>query len=143
MKLSPHFTLEELTVSQTAARMGIDNTPPPAVVRALERTALGLELVRVRLAAPIIISSGYRSPALNACIGSKDTSQHLKGEAVDFSAPGFGSPRQIVDYLINSGLEFDQMILEFNSWVHLSFVQSGARRHALLIDTAGTRPLYA
>lgn len=143
MRLTPHFTLAEMVVSQTAARRGIDNTPPPEVIEALRRTALGLEAVRIRLAAPIIISSGYRSPELNAAVGGSPRSQHMSGEAVDFTCPGFGPPRQVVDALADSGIEFDQLIVEFDAWVHVSFVRQGARRHVLQIDRNGARPLYA
>jgi zinc D-Ala-D-Ala carboxypeptidase len=146
MNLSAHFTLAELTVSDTAARRGIDNGPPLDAVQALKRTALGLEAVRVRLGgAPVIVTSGYRSLALNRAIGSKDTSQHIKGEAVDFICPRFGTPAEIVAALRDSGIEYDQLILEFagtgRGWVHCSF--SAAPRHmALMIDEQGTRPLW-
>lgn len=141
--LSPHFTLDELTVSQTAARLGLDNDPGPEVLAALKRTALGLEAVRVRLGgAPILVSSGYRSPAVNAAVGGSPSSQHMRGEAVDFTSPRFGTPRQIVDALADSDVPYDQLILEFGRWVHISF--SGTpRRHALVIDRSGTRPLMA
>ena len=138
MQLSPHFTLAELTVSQSAARLGIDNNPPPSVIKALERTALGLEGVRMLLGAPVLVSSGYRSPALNKAIGGAKNSQHMTGQAVDFICPGFGSPRQIVKTLVNSGMQFDQCILEFDRWVHLSFSDK-PRRQALIIDRTGTR----
>lgn len=75
MQLSNHFTLEEFTHSQTAARLGIGNQVPAQVMPALQRTAEGLEGVRMRLGnRPLVISSGYRSPALNTAIGSKPTS---------------------------------------------------------------------
>ena len=140
--ISPHFTLDEFTLSQTAERQGIDNTPPGPIIDSLRRTAQGLEGVRVRLGGcPLIISSGYRCPTLNAMVGGSAKSQHMTGEAADFTAPRFGTPRQIVDALADSGIEYDQVILEFGRWVHISFVQHGARHQALIIDQAGTRPL--
>ena len=148
MKLSPHFDLAEFTASQEAARRGIDNTPPPEVLDNLRRTAVGLEGIRILLGVPIIISSGYRSLELNRALGSKDTSQHRTGQAVDFTAPGFGGPRHVADRIIDAGIGYDQIILEYptspsGGWVHCSFVPEGARRQALLIDGSGTRPLYA
>lgn len=141
--LSPHFTLEELTVSQEAARRGIDNTPTPEAMEALKRTAMGLEAVRMRLGgAPILVSSGYRSPAVNAAVGGSKSSQHMRGEAADFTAPRFGNPRAIVDALVDSDVPYDQLILEFGRWVHISFSQR-PRRQALVIDTTGTRPWMA
>ncbi len=141
--LSPHFGLDELTHSQTAARLGLDNDPGPQVLAALKRTALGLEAVRLRLGgAPILISSGYRSPAVNKAVGGSLASQHIRGEAVDFTAPRFGDPRQIVDALVGSDVPYDQLILEFGQWVHISFADR-PRRLALVIDRSGTRPLTA
>ncbi len=141
--LSPHFTLDELTVSQEAARRGLDNTPPAAALEALKRTAMGLESVRMRLGgAPILVSSGYRSPAVNAAVGGSKSSQHMQGEAADFTAPRFGTPRAIVDALVDSDVPYDQLILEFGRWVHVSFSQH-PRRQALVIDTSGTRPWIA
>ena len=129
MYLSTHFTLEELTASQEAIRKGIDNAPTPDVVTNLKRTALGLEQVRTRLGAPIIISSGYRSPALNAAVGGAKDSQHMIGEAADFICPGFGSPATVVSALMDSGIKFDQLIQE-GKWVHISF--SAKPRHQVL-----------
>lgn len=145
MRLSAHFTLAEFTVSQTASRLGIDNTPTPEALENLKLVAQGLEGVRILLGVPIVISSGYRCLALNRAIGSKDSSQHVKGEAVDFEAPGYGSPRNVMDRIIDSGMDFDQCILEYppDGWVHMSFVRSGSRHQALVIDRDGTRPFVA
>jgi len=145
MMLSPHFAMSEFCVSDTAARRGIDNTPPGHVIQALERTALGLEAVRVRLGtAPITITSGYRSLPLNRLIGSRDSSQHVMGEAADFICPRFGTPAEIVAAVRDSGIPFDQLILEYarngGGWVHMSFTDR-PRRMALEIDAQGTRPL--
>lgn len=141
MNLSPHFTLDELTVSQEAARRGIDNTPPPEVIRALERTAQGLEAVRIRLGgAPIVVSSGYRCPELNAAIGGAKASQHMTGQAADIICPRFGGPVEVAYALRDSGIEYDQLILEYGRWVHISF-SAHPRHMALIIDKAGTRPM--
>lgn len=143
MKLSTHFDLSEFTLSQTAARQGIDNTPPADVIESLKRTAQGLEGIRILLGVPVIVSSGYRSPRLNAAVGGSKGSQHMTGEAADFTAPGFGAPRHVMDRIIDVGLEFDQCILEFATagagWVHISFAAAGNRRQALVIDKDGTR----
>jgi zinc D-Ala-D-Ala carboxypeptidase len=139
MKLSTHFALAEFTTSQTAARRGIDNTPPPEVIAALHRTALGLEMVRALIQCPIHINSGYRSPALNKAIGGARNSQHTRGEAADIVAPGFGTPAELVKAIIaHPEIAFDQCILEFDSWCHISFT-ANPRRQALVIDRAGTR----
>jgi hypothetical protein len=150
MFLSTHFTLAEFTVSQTADRHGVDNTPPLEIIEALKYTAQGLEGVRILLGVPILISSGYRCLALNRRIGSKDTSQHVKGEAADFTAPGFGGPTTVMTRILESGLDYDQCILEYatdpkrpgRGWVHMSFTRK-PRHQALVIDDTGTRPWMA
>ena len=142
--LSPHFSLAELTASDTAARQGIDNMPPPDVLETLKHTAVGLEAVRALLGAPLHVSSGYRCPALNKLVGGQPKSAHCLGEAADFVAPQFGSCEQIVARLVASGLTFDQVILEFpksasGGWVHISF-NGRIRRQALVIDKGGVWP---
>lgn len=138
-QLSPHFSLEEMTFSQTAARRGIDNTPPEGVRQRLETTAARMEGVRRALGEkPIRVSSGYRSPALNDAIGGSDTSAHTLGWAVDFTCPGFGTPLQVAKALAESGIPFDQLIHEHGSWVHISFDPRG-RQQLLTIDRKGVR----
>ena len=148
MNLSPHFTLAEFVVSDTAARRGIENDPPADLLHALKRTAQGMEAVRVRLeivklapATRIIVTSGYRSPALNAAVGGQPSSQHTRGEAADFIAPRFGSPTEVAAALRDSVVDYDQLILEFGRWVHISFSQA-PRHQALVIDARGTRPMF-
>lgn len=144
MQLSTHFTLAELTRSPTAARLGIDNTLPPDLLGAAKRTCEGLELVRSLLGDnPIRISSGYRCLALNSAIGSKPTSNHVHAEAVDFTCPSFGDPRDIVKAIVESDIQFHKVALEHydgngGGWVHLSFTDN-PKRQALIIDHAGTR----
>lgn len=140
MNLSAHFTLEELTHSQTASRRGIDNTPPDSVIANMRDVLCpGLEQVRTLLGKPILISSGYRSPRLNATVGGSAKSQHMEGLAADFTCPGFGPPLVVAHAIKNSGIEFDQLLYEFGEWVHISFARH-PRLQVLTIDTRGTRP---
>lgn len=126
-QLSTHFSLEELTASDTAMRMGINNDLPIELVPAMRATAELLEAIRSRLSdlaakpVPILISSGYRCPALNRAIGSADTSDHIRGHAADFRAPAFGTPLQICRALapLVSTLGIGQLIYE-HTWVHVS-----------------------
>ena len=136
--LSPHFSLAELTASDTAARKGINNTPGPDALAALVRTATGLEGVRALLGVPVLVSSGFRCRELNELVGGQPMSQHTLGQAADFTAPLYGDPEKIAVRLIKSGLAFDQLIVEYGRWVHCSFALS-PRRQALVIDSAGTR----
>jgi zinc D-Ala-D-Ala carboxypeptidase len=139
MKLSPHFSLEELIHSDTATRLDIDNTPSEEVMDNLKFLAEKLEDVRALLHNPMLISSGYRSYALNDHLGSKRTSAHTRGLAVDFISPSFGTPEEIVEAIVNSDIEYDQVILEFGRWVHLAFTPDEPRKQALIIDKKGTR----
>ncbi len=120
MKLSDHFALAEFVTSQTAARRGIDNTPPPEVLERLVGTAQALEAVRSLLGKPLLISSGYRCPALNKAIGGAVGSAHVLGYAADFICPGFGDPLEVCQAIAASDLKFDQ-IIEEGTWVHISF----------------------
>lgn len=139
MYLSANFTVDEFVASQTAAREGIDNDLPIELLPAAKRTAYGLEMVRTLLGdKPILISSGYRSAALNAAVKGSMGSQHLVAEAVDFTCPSFGTPAQIVNTLVKSQLYYDQCILEYGRWVHISFNERN-RKQALIIDKDGTR----
>ena len=138
MNLSTHFTLDEFTHSQTAARRNIDNSPPAYIIPKLAATAAGMELVRALLGKPISLSSGYRGPALNSVVRGSKNSQHMTGEACDFVCPAFGTPDKIVKAILSSSIPYDQLILEFSSWVHISFSDRN-RKQALIIDSAGTR----
>ena len=142
MQLSEHFSFEELVASETAARYGIDNTPPISYDANLRHLADGLEAVRVILGNnPIHINSGYRSRELNKLVGGQPNSAHLTGLAADIICPGFGPPRAVCAAIIKSPLGFDQIILEFFSWTHIAFAVPGiyARRDQLIIDSGGTR----
>jgi len=138
-RLTPHFTLEEFTFSQTATRKGIDNTPHEGILDNLCILANGMENVRSLLNAPIYVSSGYRCPELNDLLGSKRTSKHTQGLACDFTSNAYGSPQIIFADIITSDIPFDQLILEFDRWIHISFVEDGGtpRKQALIINGEG------
>jgi len=143
--LSAHFTLAELLASDTAQQQGIDNTPDDQVLIELTRTALMLEAVRRVLGnKPIIVSSGYRCPELNKAVGGASNSQHMYGQAADFTCPDFGSPEDVIRAIYAAGkIPFDQMIYEFASWVHISQAGIGnePRMQVLNIDEHGTTAL--
>ena len=141
MKLSEHFSLDELTVSESAARLGLDNTPTNEALMNLKRLAAFLEQVRATLGKPIKINSAYRSPAVNKSVGGSATSQHCFGCAADIRVNGM-TPDQVVRAIINAKLPYDQVIREFDSWTHVSIPNTadGKRRGmALIIDKKGTR----
>lgn len=141
MQLSKNFTLDELTHSEVALRNGWDNTPPPAVVDNLVRLAKFLEQVR-KVTGPLVINSAYRCKLVNDSVGSKETSQHRMGCAADIKSSTY-SPRDIMKMVIDSEIQYDQMILEYNSWVHISIPNNAnetPRGQTLIIDNAGIRP---
>ena len=141
MNLSPNFTLEEIIASETAARHNIDQTPSNDVLMNLRRLALFLEDVRKVLDKPIHINSAYRSPLANEAVGGKKTSQHCRGAAADIKVKGM-TPDQVVRAIIKSGLQYDQVIREFDSWTHVSISNGkdiAPRKQALIIDSKGTR----
>lgn len=141
MNLSAHFTLEEMIFSDTARRLSIDNTPSRAILTALQRTAERLELVRSILdGAPIRITSGYRCVALNRALMSLDTSAHVQGLAADFVAPSRGTPLELARELATyaGSLQFDQLIWEYDDWVHIGWRDGPPRQQVLTIDDRGT-----
>jgi hypothetical protein len=121
-RVSVHFTRAELIRSKTAQERGIDNSPPEHLLAELDFTQAGCERIRAALGFPMIIHSGYRCPQLNDAVGGSPSSQHMAGQAVDFTCPAFGSPLLIVERLkpLMQVIGIDQMILE-KSWVHVSF----------------------
>jgi len=142
MKLTDNFKLYEFTRSQIASRHGIDNTPNEEQIENLKTLAKGLEDVRTKLGGnPINISSGFRCEALNDRLGSKRTSRHILGLAADFTCDRYGDVDDVFSVLASSSIEFDQLIKEWNSWIHISFPKEGEepRRQILIIDKEGAR----
>lgn len=121
MRLTLNFSLEQLSYSETAQRECIDNTPGADIVDNLRLLAEGLERVRMLTGYPLDISSAYRCPELNRRVGGARTSQHTLGLAADFTCAEFGPPVDIIKAIRASDIEFDQCILEYAKWVHISF----------------------
>ena len=140
MQLSKHFKLEEFEKSMTATRHGITNKAGSGEIKNLtDLCYVVLEPVRAKFDKPIVVTSGYRSPELCEKIGSKSTSQHTKGEAVDFEIMGISNLK--VALWIENNCDFDQLILEYwkdgepnSGWVHCSFVEGSNRKQVLTFD---------
>ena len=134
MKLSDHFSLQEMTKSSTAERRGIANEPDDEAVENLIMVCdTILEPVREQYGIPFIPNSGFRCLELNRAIGSSDRSQHTTGEAVDFEVPSISNKE--VALWVKENCKFDQLILEFykegdpaSGWVHCSYVIEGENR---------------
>jgi len=140
MQLSEHLTLAEVTKSQTATRLGIDNTPTIDHMESLRAVAKKVfEPIRNRFGVPIAVTSGYRSKGLNEAIRGSRSSQHCKGQALDIDADVYGrvTNAEIFHY-IKDHIDFDQLIWEFGDdknpdWVHVSYVERNANRGEILI----------
>lgn len=135
LSLSPSYTLADLIRSETAQERRLDNTPPEDLLPNLRRLAAGLEAIQALLGQPLEISSAYRSPELNTAVGGTATSQHCQGLAADFVCPGFGPPLEIAQALAASALDYDQAILEFGNWIHVSFCASPRKRLLTIYDS--------
>ena len=125
--------MEELSFSEAAARLGLDNTPMQAVITNLGLVAAVMERIRTLLGdRPIVVHSGYRSAEVNQAVGGVVTSAHCHGLACDFVCPAFGTPEEVAVVILKSDIEYDQLILEYG-WVHVGLVQQGllSRREAL------------
>ena len=142
-QLTANFSLEELTRSEAADRNGWDNTPNEQETANLRRLAELLQQVKTAVGGkPVMINSGFRSKKVNDSVGSKDTSQHRLGCAADIRVPGM-KPREVVEACIAGRIGFDQIILEYSSWTHISVPNTpGAapRNSKLIIDKQGVRP---
>jgi zinc D-Ala-D-Ala carboxypeptidase len=126
-QLSKNFSLSELTYSSTAVNKGIDNTPTPEVIASLQILVDNvLQPIREQIGKPIKISSGYRSPAVNASVGGSTNSDHCRGQAADIEIAGMANGA--LAKWIKDNLKFTQLILEFytqgvpdSGWVHVSY----------------------
>jgi hypothetical protein len=140
VKLTEHFSLEELTHTD---HREYDNTPNDAELENLKRLAEFLEDVKKTLGGrPIMVNSAFRSKQVNDAVGSKDSSQHRIGCAVDIRVPEL-TPNDVVKAVIASNLGYDQVIREFDRWTHISIPNTPdmkPRKQALIIDKQGTRP---
>lgn len=145
MRLSDHFYLYEFTRSQLASRHGLANHPSEPQIEALRLLCRhALEPVRAHFKVPIRPSSGFRCVALNRLLGSRDTSSHCSGEAVDFELMGVANVQ--LAHWVADNLQFDQLILEYlqadnphGGWVHLSYRKHGNRAQCLTRDANGYR----
>jgi hypothetical protein len=147
MRLTHNFTLDEFLVSATAARMGRTiEDPPDEVVASLKLLCVEvLQPLREEVKKPLVIISGYRPRWLNTAVGGSRNSSHIKGEAADFYVPGMKLMRVaqlIADMELLGKLDFDQLIYEFDSWIHISYRASGNRGQILRARKVAGRTRY-
>lgn len=130
MQLSKNFSLAELTFSETAERLSLDNQPSAEAVAELKNLAVNiLQPLRDAIGVPVIVNSGYRSPRVNQSIGGSANSQHCRGQAADIRVVGMDA-QSVCEKIIELKLPFDQLIFE-GTWCHVSHNAKGNRRQVL------------
>lgn len=133
--ISKHITLDEATNSATASKLGIKNIPNETVLEAMKHVAENLfEPIREWYGKPIKVNSFYRCPELNKAVKGSATSGHVLGNSIDISGGNKVENKKIFDYIKESKLDFDQVILEFGGvWVHISLKKEKNRKQVLYI----------
>lgn len=123
-----NFKMSELIQSDTAIRHNINNMPDiNSLDCMLDLIYYVLQPLREKLGKPIIVTSGYRNSEVNKLVGGATNSQHTKGQAADIIVNGL-SPQQLIDLIQKSGIEYDQLINEYDQWTHISFVKGKNRK---------------
>jgi zinc D-Ala-D-Ala carboxypeptidase len=148
MKLSPNFSLNELTQSETALRRGLNNEPTQEIISALQLLVVNvLQPIRDHYAKGVKVNSGYRSPEVNASIGGSKTSDHCKGQAADIEIPGVANA-ELAEY-IKERLQFTQLILEFytpgvpdSGWVHVSYDPTNLKKQVMTAVKRDGKTVY-
>lgn len=135
-KITENFARHELIFSHTGTRLGIDNVPAlESVEQNIRHTARWLQALRDHINRPIHVLSCYRCPKLNEAVGGSKTSAHLQGLAADITVDGI-SPKLLAEIIVNqTGLQFDQLIIEFDQWLHVGVATEHARRKQVLRAT--------
>ena len=149
MQLSKSFTLNELTKSQEALRLNIDNTPNEEQILNLKILCEKiLQPIRDFYGMPVSVSSGFRSPELCKAIGSSSTSQHTRGEAADFEIFSIAN-KDLAEFII-ANLDYDQCILEFwnpndpnSGWIHCSYSDNNNRKQYLKAQKIDGKIVYS
>jgi len=148
MNLSANFTLKELTKSDTATRLGIDNTPDDATIDNLKLLCeMVLQPVREHFGKSVTVNSGYRSPESNAAVGGSKTSDHCKGQAADIEIDGLPNP-ELAQWIMDN-LDYTQLILEFytqgqpnSGWVHVSYDLNNLKKQELTAVKVAGKTTY-
>ena len=148
MNLSANFTLKELTKSDTATRLGIDNTPDDATIENLKLLCeMVLQPVREHFGKSVTVNSGFRSPATNQATGGSKTSDHCKGQAADIEIDGLPNP-ELAQWIMDN-LDYTQLILEFytqgqpnSGWVHVSYDPNNLKKQELTAVKVAGKTTY-
>ena len=148
MNLTANFTLSEMTKSDTALRLGLENQPDEQQLAALKVLAEKvLQPVRDHFARGVKVNSALRTLPVNRAIGSSDNSHHVRGMAADIEIPGVANA-DLAQYIVDN-LDFTQVILEFytpgipdSGWVHVSYVPEDLRKQVLTATKQNGKTVY-
>jgi zinc D-Ala-D-Ala carboxypeptidase len=148
MNLSANFTLKELTKSDTATRLGLDNTPDDEALENLKTLCeMVLQPVREHFGKSVTVNSGYRSPESNAAVGGSKTSDHCKGQAADIEIVGVANA-DLAQWIMDN-LDYTQLILEFytpgipdSGWVHVSYDPNNLKKQELTATKVAGKTQY-
>lgn len=135
MNLSPNFTLEEATFSETAIRLGINNQPSAQQLANMVSAAAQLEAVRA-FSGPLRVNSWLRLPEVNVAVGGARASSHMDGWAIDCSSTTH-TPYQLCQMVKSAGIKFDQMIHEYGRWMHISFAPEMRQQELTIFKPEG------
>lgn len=151
MQITEHFSLKELTRSETGRRLGIPNVPSAADMANIQYTAEQLEKIRAYVGRGIVVTSCFRSERVNKAVGGSPASAHRFGLAADCDAIGFTSlafAKEIIKMRDEGKIMFDQLILEFpergnGAWVHVGFRRNSPMRNQIMTATKkGGKTVY-
>ena len=131
-QISILFWWNEVIKSQTASRNGINNTPGLKEFTNIVRHATLMDEVRTLFKHPIIPSSWYRCPEINKMVGGSSASKHMDGRATDFDCDQWGTPLRMFNLLVESNIQFDRLILEYDDWLHMESAMIGIKPRRLL-----------
>lgn len=143
MQITEHFSFKELTRSETARRLGLQNVPSAAEMANIQYTAEQLEKIRAYVGRGIVVTSCFRSERVNKAVGGSPTSAHRFGLAADCDAIGLTSlafAKEIIKMRDEGEIKFDQLILEFpergdGAWVHIGFRLNSPMRNQIMTAT--------
>lgn len=143
MKITEHFSQEEMERSNTATRLGLPNVCPKDLIPNMLKVATSLELVRKHYGVPVNVSSCYRAPAVNAAVGGSATSAHRFALAADTTVEGV-SVKELCEWCSQNIADYDQIIYEFGEtgWMHIGFTNKTPRKECLTAAKVGGRTVY-
>lgn len=140
-QLTPHFSLKEMTHSDSGEKLGFENIPNAKELKNLKRLCEVLERIRAERLnnEAMAVSSGFRNTRINQLVGGAWNSAHLSGLAADFTCPSFGTVKEVCEAIAPYVEEYgiDQLIYEYGGWVHLGLSEDEPRKQVFTLNATG------